>query len=537
VENLVLYLLARELRASLAETELVQIRRAGDLSLFEFRDDGGGGTLCLLTGGGGPWIWLEAPGGARRLSGEATRVVAGGFGRVTDLDTWGLDRILLIDLADGEGEACRLVLRLFGARGGWSLLRGGGRMAGFGTAPDPAAADRAGAPSQLPRVDPPGSELRRYLEGKGPPPEAPSLWGLGRDLELRVRRRTSEAGSAAEVLEELRRALRGTPRLGLVEAPEGRGPLVLPLVLPHTDRAVIETYPDALAAAAARGRALLQERQKAERRNELDRLLRRRIDRAQRKVEARRRALEKSAGAERYRSWAELLAAHRHRLARGMEEITLEGFDETAPPVTIPLDPAGTPEQNIESLFREARRRERGAETVRRLLEDARRERDLWLGRREEASEVSDPEALGRMMESWGERSADRPLRKGKSVSVPFRRFRLEGRWEAWVGRNNRENDLLTHRHASPRELWFHAQGVAGSHVVLKGPPHPPRTVVEAAARIAAHYSKARHSSLVPVIYTEKRYVRKPRGSPPGTASCAREKTLFVPPELPRKGR
>ena len=104
------------------------------------------------------------------------------------------------------------------------------------------------------------------------------------------------------------------------------------------------------------------------------------------------------------------------------------------------------------------------------------------------------------------------------------------------MGRNNAENDQLTHREADGRDLWFHAAGASGSHVILRTGGHrsgPPRSIVEAAAAIAAFHSKARHSGLVPVIYTEKRYVRKPRKGTPGLALCTREKTVFVKPEVP----
>jgi hypothetical protein len=116
------------------------------------------------------------------------------------------------------------------------------------------------------------------------------------------------------------------------------------------------------------------------------------------------------------------------------------------------------------------------------------------------------------------------------------RRFELSGGWTVLVGRSNRENDLLTHKLARQRDLWFHARGVAGSHVVLQRggrKDNPSRDTLEAAASIAAHFSKARTSGLVPVIYTEKRYVRKPRKAPPGLAVCLREKVLMVEPKLP----
>jgi predicted ribosome quality control (RQC) complex YloA/Tae2 family protein len=118
----------------------------------------------------------------------------------------------------------------------------------------------------------------------------------------------------------------------------------------------------------------------------------------------------------------------------------------------------------------------------------------------------------------------------------PFRRYRVEDKWEVWIGRNNRENDELTHRAAAPNDLWFHAQGVPGSHVILRTrgkPEQVPKSILAKAAALAALNSRARTSTLVPVVYTRRKYVRKPRGSPPGTAACIREKSLMVKPRRP----
>ncbi len=120
--------------------------------------------------------------------------------------------------------------------------------------------------------------------------------------------------------------------------------------------------------------------------------------------------------------------------------------------------------------------------------------------------------------------------------SIHPRRFVVFGGWTVLVGRNNRENDILTHQVASPRDLWFHARGVSGSHVVLRRSGRsdsPSMEAIEQAASIAAYYSKARASGMVPVIYTEKRYVRKPRRAPAGAAVCIREKVVLVEPRLP----
>jgi predicted ribosome quality control (RQC) complex YloA/Tae2 family protein len=123
---------------------------------------------------------------------------------------------------------------------------------------------------------------------------------------------------------------------------------------------------------------------------------------------------------------------------------------------------------------------------------------------------------------------------------LPYRAYALGGGWEVWVGRSSADNDTLTHELARPHDLWLHAQGAAGSHVILRrgdgSPAQPPPAVLEAAAAAAAFFSQAQHSRLVPVLVTEKRYVRKPRRSPPGTAACLREKTVMVAPRRPAGG-
>ncbi|MFN0151410.1 MAG: NFACT RNA binding domain-containing protein, partial [bacterium] len=112
-------------------------------------------------------------------------------------------------------------------------------------------------------------------------------------------------------------------------------------------------------------------------------------------------------------------------------------------------------------------------------------------------------------------------------------RYEVTGGFTVLVGRTSADNDTLTHKIAKSWDLWFHSGQTSGSHVILvKGnaKANPPKEALLEAAALAAFHSKARNAGMVPVIYTEKRYVRKPRKSPAGLASCEREKTLFVRP-------
>ena len=100
------------------------------------------------------------------------------------------------------------------------------------------------------------------------------------------------------------------------------------------------------------------------------------------------------------------------------------------------------------------------------------------------------------------------------------------------VGKNARYNDELTLKVANKNDLWLHAKDVAGSHVVIRDQAGKkiPREVLEAAAQLAAWYSKRKTDSLCPVIYTPKKYIRKRKGDPPGAVVVEKEDVIMVVP-------
>jgi predicted ribosome quality control (RQC) complex YloA/Tae2 family protein len=108
----------------------------------------------------------------------------------------------------------------------------------------------------------------------------------------------------------------------------------------------------------------------------------------------------------------------------------------------------------------------------------------------------------------------------------------LPGGWKVMAGRTDADNERLSLEVARPDDWWFHVHGMAGSHVVLQGPPgqEPDRKTLRRAAAIAAYHSKARTAGLVPVSCTRARYVTKPRGARVGTVEIRREIVLKVRP-------
>jgi predicted ribosome quality control (RQC) complex YloA/Tae2 family protein len=131
-----------------------------------------------------------------------------------------------------------------------------------------------------------------------------------------------------------------------------------------------------------------------------------------------------------------------------------------------------------------------------------------------------------------------RGTQRAPSARLQPRRFKTSEGWDVLIGRNNEGNDYLTHQLARSEDYWFHVHGASGSHVVLrrgKGKNEPSKQTIAEVAAWAAHYSQARTAGKVPVIYTRKKYVRKPRGAKPGLAVCEREKTVMVKPKEPPK--
>lgn len=117
-----------------------------------------------------------------------------------------------------------------------------------------------------------------------------------------------------------------------------------------------------------------------------------------------------------------------------------------------------------------------------------------------------------------------------------WRTFEREG-FEILVGKGARENDQLTFREAAPQDVWLHASGYAGSHVVIRNPERLaqlPREVLECAAQLAAYHSKAREArGKVDVHVCRAADVRKPRGFPAGKVELRRWDTVRVYPRDP----
>ena len=260
---------------------------------------------------------------------------------------------------------------------------------------------------------------------------------------------------------------------------------------------------------------------------------------------------------------AEILLANFGKIPRGASRVGLPDpyADSQRATVEIALDPALSPDENASRLFQRAKKGARGERRAEDRLTETRQSLSELIELRREALLMKPGEALKTALSFLAKAKiessargdmrvthlgrqavaaprAGRPGRgtPGAHKSLRPRTYVTSDGWEVWVGRSNTDNDLITHRLSNPHDFWFHVVGAPGSHVILRRPTRnskpKPTTLVEA-AQIAAFFSKARKQTRVPVIYTERKFVSKPRRAKPGQALCTREKELLVRPKKP----
>jgi predicted ribosome quality control (RQC) complex YloA/Tae2 family protein len=270
--------------------------------------------------------------------------------------------------------------------------------------------------------------------------------------------------------------------------------------------------------------------------------------------------LAKTEEAAQYRLQAELLLAHQHEVQQGQPAVSLPNFyaesdaDGSQPTVTIPLDPRFDAVGNANRLFNRYHKLRRATELVPAQIEQNAVElatieqllADLMLA--ETPAEVAlvkaEVQTAGYMRgapkqqqkaqkQQKGGKKGGKQV-KGKPVppggGVPLHVQSREG-FTLLIGKNSRQNEDVTFHQAAPNDLWLHARGVPGAHVIIKAAGREiPRATIEQAAQLAAYYSQARGSTSVPVDYTLQRHIRHMKGGGPGMVIYERERTIYVEP-------
>jgi predicted ribosome quality control (RQC) complex YloA/Tae2 family protein len=255
--------------------------------------------------------------------------------------------------------------------------------------------------------------------------------------------------------------------------------------------------------------------------------------------------LAKADQADQDRQQADLLMAHLQLWQPGMKTITLPDF-HTGQPVVLPLDPEKNAIQNAQSFYKRHQKLKRTRVSLEPFLNEAEQE-IAYLEQVEAAvqqcdsyqsaidllnlTEIRDELIQQKYLPAMEYQPADS---KTADAKTQFFRYPTPGGLELWIGRNNRQNDQLTFRLAGDYDLWFHAQEIAGSHVLLRlaAGSKPSDADLQFAADFAAYSSRSRQSAQVPVVYTQPKHVYKPKGAKPGIAIYKHEQVIWGRPQL-----
>jgi len=205
-----------------------------------------------------------------------------------------------------------------------------------------------------------------------------------------------------------------------------------------------------------------------------------------------------------------------------------------AGPLRIALDPLLSPSENAQKLFAQYHKMKAAAEQVPPLIRQAQLELDYLrqlhteVDLAEDRAQLDEVEHELRAAGYLKQRKKTKHTAKSKPISI-----RTADDTLILVGRNSQQNDEVTFRRGAPEDVWLHAHGVPGSHVIIKcRKDEVMGDTLDAAARLAAHYSAAAKEARVQVDYTERRHVRRIKGGRPGMVTYTHEETLVVTPDI-----
>jgi len=242
-----------------------------------------------------------------------------------------------------------------------------------------------------------------------------------------------------------------------------------------------------------------------------------------------------------YKKWGELLVANLGTAVKSGETVELSDiFDPLQQKVRIKIEPALSLQANADRFFNLYRKSKRGKDMVSKKIAQA-SERLKKTEDFEKKVSASADTGLGEiereMLDSGFIKSSESGGAPRKQAArVPFRSFVSSDGMEILVGKKASDNDVLSFRYAKDPDFWLHCSGSAGSHVVIRNPGKlgkcPPATLEEAAS-LAAFFSKQRSNSKVQVNYSQKKFVRKMKGAPPGQVKLLSYSSLLVKPEIP----
>ena len=272
--------------------------------------------------------------------------------------------------------------------------------------------------------------------------------------------------------------------------------------------------------------------------SDLRRIVQTNLDRARKKDLLQKKQLHDTEKKDKYRIYGEMINAYGYEVPEGAKSFEALNY-YTGEPVTVPLDPALTPQENSQKYFERYAKLKRTQEALTVQVKETEDE-ILHLDSISNALDIAESEAdlreIKKELTENGYIRSHQPKKKQASRKEPASHplhYRSSDGFDIYVGRNNYQNDDLTFRFASGNDWWFHAKKMAGSHVVLKSQGNEvPDRAFEEAGSLAAFYSKGKDAPKVEIDYIQKKHVKKPAGAKPGFVVYYTNYSLMAAPDI-----
>lgn len=276
-----------------------------------------------------------------------------------------------------------------------------------------------------------------------------------------------------------------------------------------------------------------------QKKNDLLQIIKKENERCEKKAGLQLTTIKEAANSDHYRLWGELLTSHLHTLKPGKEAKVANFYSPEYTTEVIQLDEDLSILENAQNYFNKYRKAKNAAQKAQPQYDETMAECAYLSSLTASLDNVNTLSEIDEIRDELRESGYVKTVIAKNSKSKPHT---LEATpplklvfdsWEIYVGKNNRQNDLLVTKISKPEDLWLHTKDIPGSHVIIKskGTTAIPNEILEKAALLAAYHSKARNSTNVPVDYTLRKHVWKLRGAKPGMVHYENQRTIFVTPE------
>lgn len=266
---------------------------------------------------------------------------------------------------------------------------------------------------------------------------------------------------------------------------------------------------------------------------DLERWLKNEIDKLSLKTKKLTKDFERASKLDQFQLYGELLMANIYAFEKGVKEVTVKNYySENSEEITIPVSERKTPIENAQSYYTKYTKAKNALIMVQQQLEKTQEEITYFemLAQQVQQASPGDIEEIREELAEQGYLKLRHSKKKKKPVKPEPERYISSTGTAISVGKNNKQNDMLTFKIAKRTDIWLHTKDIPGSHVVIHS-SEPDETTLREAATLAAYFSKARESSSVPVDYTDIRQVKKPNGAKPGFVIYFEQKTLYIDPD------